>query len=541
MVIRQNYNQEYRDFAKNTLYSMLNTYGSFFFLIIYSFIIARTIVSEEWGYLIISNSIIIIISLFLSFFPPGLATSLNYFLSKFSALNDKLSLKKYTLFSILLVGSISLFTFSLFLLILTILPNFFDFVLKEYSPLLYILSPLIIINNLESIYLSINRALNRFKLIFYLLILKYAINLFSLIFLNIILNNLNPFQIAIINLFSAIIPFLANTLFILIKNQRLKIDNIDHISLKSFIKKTFKYGSIIKIGQFFSEIWNEFKVQMIGIFSSSSLVTGYSISKNYSMISSNMALTFSSPLTVSFTKLYFQNQKSKITKLYNYMLVFSLLLLLLITGGLFFLVDFFLILIFSESYLIYGNILRISLFTIIFLGIGSPFESYMLALNKAKYILFYRFLAFIIRVPLFSILIIFFSLEISIVGIVISNLIISMVAIYLTTRFGEISINKKKILLLFIDFFLALFSILMLQSLIFSQLKENFSDKIIFSNYLNIFSTIGFYFLFLFLVIYSRIFVKSDVENLDNYINSDIKSHKLIRKSLYLLKKLVRS
>lgn len=223
------------------------------------------------------------------------------------------------------------------------------------------------------------------------------------------------------------------------------------------------------------------------------------------------------------------------------MLIFLLLLLLLITGGLFFFVDFFLILIFSESYLIYGNLLRISLFTIIFLGIGSPFESYMLASNKAKYILVYRFLAFIIRVPIFSILIIFLSLEISIVGIVISNLIISMIAIYLTTRFGEIVINKKKILLLFIDFFLALFSILMLQSLIFSQLKENFSDKIIFSNYLNIFSFIGFYFLFLFLVIYSRIFVKSDVENLDNYINSDIKYHKLIHKSLNLLKKLVRS
>ncbi|MFX0059064.1 MAG: hypothetical protein ACFE8J_12255, partial [Candidatus Heimdallarchaeota archaeon] len=52
---------EYKTIARNTFYSIVNTYGLFILSVFTSYFIARIISQEEWGILIIANSIILIL------------------------------------------------------------------------------------------------------------------------------------------------------------------------------------------------------------------------------------------------------------------------------------------------------------------------------------------------------------------------------------------------------------------------------------------------------------------------------------------------
>ena len=81
--------------------------------------------------------------------------------------------------------------------------------------------------------------------------------------------------------------------------------------------------------------------------------------------------------------------------IYNTFLVSSLFILLFFSGILFLCTDIFLVLIYGPSYLEYSSIVKVMLLTVIFLGIGSPFESYMRSTDNTKWILWYRLISFI--------------------------------------------------------------------------------------------------------------------------------------------------
>ena len=80
--------KDHRKFAKSAIYSLFNSYGIFIFQIIISFFIARLISQELWGFLLLAMSFINIVLLILSFFPPALNFSLNYYIPRYVALNQ---------------------------------------------------------------------------------------------------------------------------------------------------------------------------------------------------------------------------------------------------------------------------------------------------------------------------------------------------------------------------------------------------------------------------------------------------------------------
>lgn len=534
--------KDHRILAKNSFYSFLNTYGSFFFSTITSFLLARLIKDVLWGYLVLALSSIAVINLILSFFPPGLDDSLNYYIPKYLALNKKSELKYFFKSAIYFKLIFLIPYFILNLVIISFFKQLFAISLREYTYLLLILSPLVIILSLEKIFYAIYRGLNKFNIIFILLIVRYSFNITALIFCFFLFSPVNIEIIAYIDLFSFLIPFLLNCIFILKSYFKINVNKEKKQNFKIFIKKSLHYGGPIRLGRFFTVLWGEIQTQSVGIFNSSQSALGLNISKNYTAVSSNMTLTFSSPLTISFTRLSAKENTNQINKLYNMILIYSMVFLTFITGILYYFADFFIFFIYGESYLIYSPIIKLFLFTIIFLGTSTPYNSLMLAMNKVKWVLILRVIAFAIRVPLFLILVIYLDLFLSIFGIIISNIIISIIALIFSVKIGKISLNFKKLLKLLLAFFLSLIITWILEFILIEDLNYLILQQInlLFFRNLNLISIGLFILLFFILILIFKIFTNKDLEYIEAFFDKNTKLHIFIRKGLNLFKKVVR-
>ena len=90
---RSNGSNEYKNFASNTFYSFLISYGSLFFMFVNSFLLARLISDESWGFLILAQSYITIIVIITSLLPPGLNYALNYYIPRYIVLKQESRIK----------------------------------------------------------------------------------------------------------------------------------------------------------------------------------------------------------------------------------------------------------------------------------------------------------------------------------------------------------------------------------------------------------------------------------------------------------------
>ena len=202
--------------AKNTFFSFLSSYGNYISSIITSFIIARIISQENWGFLILATSIVNIFTFILLFFPPSLGLAMNYYIPKYRALNQNNKLKSFIVKSLIIKLLLVLPIYILSILIFNVFFEFFQISLKNYTSLFYLLSPLIIINSFDNIFKDISRALNKFQFVFFMFLIKYILNIGSLIYVFIFLTVINVEVIALITLFSNLIPFLINFIAILL-------------------------------------------------------------------------------------------------------------------------------------------------------------------------------------------------------------------------------------------------------------------------------------------------------------------------------------
>ncbi|MHA1479620.1 MAG: hypothetical protein ACTSPU_15610, partial [Promethearchaeota archaeon] len=153
---------DHRKFAKSAFYSLFNSYGIFIFQIIISFFMARLISKELWGFLLLAMSYISIVSLILSFFPPALTFSLNYYIPRYVTLNKNNKLKRMIQVGLYLKAVFALIIFFISLIIFFILQPFFATYLLGYTNLLFLLSPLIFIMGLSTLLDSIYQGLFKY-------------------------------------------------------------------------------------------------------------------------------------------------------------------------------------------------------------------------------------------------------------------------------------------------------------------------------------------------------------------------------------------
>ena len=535
--------QEHKILFKNTFYSYLNNYGSYIFSLVTSFILARLISQDLWGYLILSLSYITIIGVIMSFLPPGLNHSLLYYLSRYRALKEKSKIKSTIKNAIIVKLLFLLPVFIISIIFFYYFSTLLEINLDKYTNLLIILSPLIIVNALNPILHSINQAFDRFRLLFLLLVLRYSINIGSLIYVIIHNNFVKIETIAFIDLFSFLIPFIVNYFLIMIYYGKMEKSTEEKLTIKESLSQSISYGSYITFGAVVNQFWNELSVQSIGIFESPVWVTGYKIGNNYNSIPKFSLTSFTNPLTISFSRLHSTQNLESINKIFILTFHYTMFFFALFTGIFYFLIDFFLSFIYGDSYLLYSVILKLIVIATIFTVLSPQLNSLIQGTKRVKLIPILRTINMSIRIPLFFIGLIYFG----IIGAIISSLIFYIIAliisIFVTHKIFEIQIHVKKMIHQYLTFFLSFGLIIFFEFLFLNKLHlfiiENLPFLSLFKH-INFLSLFCFVIVYLFLNLWFRIFSSKDIENLLKLFEGKKKTNKIIVKSLNLIKRFIR-
>ncbi|GAG35724.1 unnamed protein product, partial [marine sediment metagenome] len=233
-------------------------------------------------------------------------------------------------------------------------------------------------------------------------------------------------SIAIIILISNLIPFLID--FFIISRLYFKIQKTDEESLtfKQVLSNLIKYGTHLSVKTYLEKFNREFKTILIGTFQSSGIVTGYNIAVHYSDVSFEAIGSFNRPLTISFSSLSAKNKHHEIERIYKNLFQYAQFFILLITGILFFVVDIYLNLIFSEyseSFFIYSIVMKLLIIAMIFNVQGSFFYSLLRASDKVKYLIPIRLSSFLFQMVIFLLSLAIYGIIGAMIGIILGNLL----------------------------------------------------------------------------------------------------------------------
>jgi len=433
--------------------------------------------------------------------------------------------------------------FLISLLIFSVFADLFKISLKNKVSLLYILSPLIIIDSLTIIFYSINRGFNKFNYNFYFLLIKNAIHIIPLLIFFIYKITIDIEIAAWIVLLCEIAPFVLNIFLIYYMLAKIKTKEKEDKSFKNDIKKTINYGNYTGLSDFIDKMWKDTQIQGIGTIKSSALATGYVIGVNYQTIASLSVKSFSFPLLTSFSGLNVKENYELVDKIYRIAYSITLFLLLIISGILFFAIEFVLDFVFLESRLIYSNFLRLLILASIFQILGTFIQMYLSAKHMVKLSLSLKALYMVYYIPLFFIGLIYFGVEGAIIlGLIIGNIVSLVIQIIVTYKIGKIRLNLKRIILQYLIFFTSLGITIILKNLVFKEVSYNFILGLGLSLFKNFdFLSIGMFVLLFFLFnLAFKIVTDDDIKLFKSYFNKDRFIDKIIIKGLNLLKKFTR-
>jgi O-antigen/teichoic acid export membrane protein len=502
---------------------------------------ARLISKESWGFLILAMSYINIVSLILSFFPPALNFSLNYYIPRYVTLNQSNKLKSIIKAGFYLKTIFALIIFFISVIMFYILKPFFAIYLLGYTNLLFLLSPLIFIIGLSTLLDSIYQGFFKYKLILLLTILKFSFYISALI-ICLISGITNLELIALINLFSYLIPFLFSSLIFIKIYLNIKPTEEPKDSFKKVLSKITKYGTPLSINVFLNETWKQLQTPIIGVYEPLSTITGFTISKYYSQISLTAASSFSNPLITSFSSLDVKNEHNQIVQIYNMTFKYSLFLMLLISGGLYILADFFLVFVYGESYLIYSTIVKLYLISIIFTVLGNIFVPLLNAKNKIKILPILTSINLLIMIPLFFIGLVFYGIVGAIIGIIISKFMVFLVQLLASIKIGNVKIKINKIFFQYLIFFISLFLAVFFEEILFREIRINVLQNLnlLFFKNLEVLGLISFLTMYFLLNLLFKIFSPKEIELLEALVSADKFPHRVIKRLLNFLKKILK-
>ncbi|MFX0043511.1 MAG: lipopolysaccharide biosynthesis protein [Candidatus Hodarchaeota archaeon] len=536
-------NSEYKKFAANTFYSILVNYGSHFFTFVYSFLLARLITDESWGFLIIATSYITIIVNIIHFLPPGLNHALNYYIPRYIALNQKSKIKSMVrnAFMIKLLFAVPILILSL--VVFFVFADIFTVNLENNVSLLYILFPLALTNSSKYILDAINRGFYKFNFLFILLLVKNIIHVTPLLIYYLFDWQISVEIIAFIVMISSIIPFMINLSSILIRISRISSENNDKISFKENTSKIFKFGSYIGVSDLMDKMWKETQLQGISIFVSEGAVTGYNIGLNYRNLSLYSVTSMTYPLLTSFSSLNTKESYDQVSTIYKISYKVTLFILLIVSGILFFAVDFILDFIFLEDRLIYSGFLRLLILATTFQILGYFVQALLNAQFKVKLSFSLNLLYMSYTIPLFFTGLIYFGVEGAIfLGLIIGNILSLILQIFSSKKFGKIEVNVKRIVVQYISFFIPLGITIILEQLIFKEASLNLIHDLGLSLFRNLdFLSIGtFLILFILMNLVLKTVTRRDINNFETLLSKDRFLDKILIKILNILKKITR-
>lgn len=534
--------KQYKTLARNSLYSIFNRYGTYVFSLATSFLVARMISKEIWGFLILATSIMGIFTLITSFIPPGMNYSLGYYIPRYRAQNKMRMVKSFILKSLYIRIGVTLFVYSIALFLFLFLSEIFAINLQNYYILLYILSPLIIIENLYSFQNYVMLGFNLFKTAFVLLLIQNFVKIGLLFFFFIFMPLIELELIAFIYLFSSLIPFIVSTFIVITILIKVKVTPEHGLSYKEVLERALKYGGLLSITDVAIAIWGRSEIQVVGLFSTPQNVTGYSISRHYSSVNGLLITSLRYPMIYTISSIDYKEEYSRVIKIYRVVINYTLFMLSLITGILFFCTDFFLSFIYGDSYLIYSTLVKLMIIAPFFSAFNDMYFSLLRAINKSNLLAKIYSITLVLSISLICLGLMYFGIMGAILGIVFSKILSIFVVLFFNFKITKLKFDYSKIILHNLIFFGSLFVSITIGDLFLNDMNYQILQ------YLNLlfFRNINFLQIILFLIIFFTLHIifktirKSDLEYIELLFTKDKATHRLISKFTKLLSKFLR-
>lgn len=527
---------------KNSFFTFLTNFSLYFYALITSFLLARQITQEVWGFLILATAYITITVAILNFVPPGLNASVIFFIPRYKALNQMNMLKSFLIKALFLKLVAVLGSFILFTLTINLFSNVFTFNLDGYNSLINILSSLIIIQSMGSFFFAFKIGFNLFKLNLILKLITYITNIMGYLIYFIFFENIQIEVIALINLLSPILPFVLDCIIFTFKLSKIEDTGEAKLGYKETFKKVINYGFYSSTSTVANQIWNPIQIQSIGVYVDSQWVTGFNIGNHYSEISKIFSTSLNFPLGVSFTKLYSKGEFEQVGKISKHIVSYVIFIVSIIVGILFFLTDFFIFIIYGGNYLIFSVTIKLLILSMGYGNISSLFNSLAHVTFRVKLVPLLVLTVYTVKIPLFLIGLIYFGINGGIIGMIIGNVISLFLSYLLTHKIFKIKLNILKISMQYLIFYCSLGLAILLGEFILNpfNLKIYQSLNLTFFNHLPLLTLGSFLLIFLGLNSVFKIITKKDADYLELLFTKDNFTHKLIRRLTKFIKFVLR-
>jgi len=204
--------------------------------------------------------------------------------------------------------------------------------------------------------------------------------------------------------------------------------------------------------------------------------------------------------------------------------------------------DFFLIIIYGESYLIFSLLVKLSLISIIFNIQDSFLGSFLIASYRVKMLSIIVLVFGSLQLIFFAIGLIFFGIIGSVLFLTVSN-IITLISYTIILNTLDMKLKIIKPILLFSIFFISLLFALILEAFILKEIYLSILTdlNLLIFKYFNPLSFGVFLLLFLILNILFKVVTISDIESLESFFVRDSPFYKFLRKIFTFSKKFLRA
>lgn len=520
---------------ESSTFDLLITYSGFILGIFNSYFIARLISPEDWGLLLMVLNIIKTIAFICNIFPPGAEGSLSYYIPSFKnkTENSNIEIRGFILHVLKIRFLSFLITFISFIIIINILGIGNILII-----LLFLLSPTLLFNTLQPLIIAIIRSNLKFKIAFYINSLNIII--YTTINFVIFVSNLkNPlFFIALASLVSGAISFILSIILVfpIIPKENSNKMKIIKFELKKYYKIHTEYGLHIILSGLIIQITTLLVNFIFLSYDAIVYITYLSISTN--LVSQVMSFSGSNRVSMVpiFTELDYKNNPETYKKILYQITKYLILFLSIIVVALFYFMELFILIIYSEIYLVILTAVKISLFRAFMKLIIRNLLIISHSTNNTKINSELNLIDMIMTIIITLISLTFFNFTTLILLLLFESIILTFIMIILVNKQVDI---KLKLFNLFKPFllFLLVFSFSYPISLL---INFQFFDVNFFNLFLNSFIKVLIFLIMLYIVNYITKFItREEYSQLEKLIPILSSKKKFINNISTFIKKLL--
>lgn len=510
--------------VESSIYTFIGSNLTLLLGLLNVFFIARLLPPEEWAIIILALLFISITGFVANFFPPAAEGSFQYYIPQLSERGEHHKIRAFIIHVYKIRLIISICIFLIFLIIIHIV-NFSENIMQ----VIFIISPMFLFQVVSNLTVAILFAFQKFKHIF-------LGHFFNSILTTILISIIFFFQlenplvlISIVYLINAIMAFIVSSIIFIFVVPFKKVNKDLSINFEEFKKIHKEYGLNLIFAGIFAQLGLLTMNLLFLTFGFVVYITFLSISQNIVSLGLKFSTSERSTHISIYSEVDSKNDVEIFESLFYQHLKYSLLIICIIVGTIYFFIEIYITLIYTEYYLVILIPIQITIFTCFSRVIIRVLMNITNSTNNTKITPYISFFQTCGNISLTLIALLFFNFTILILFITVFSFLTCFFTIFLINKITEFELKLFTIFKPFILFIICLAFVTLLFYFIPFQFlfRENLLNLIFYK----IINFVVFIFIFYLFVFFTKLITKDEFKLLITIVPR-LNSDKLIIKKL---------